>query len=104
MPRRIRRHLAGAGVAASPAPAWHRSCRSGCGLSRFVPDPIMLLPLRFWAFAAFMPSCFRGADLHRAGLQAAATGDPRLADRLFESAAVRYREELRVPDLARLRV
>ena len=64
----------------------------------------MLLPLRFWAVVAVLPRCFRGGDLHRAGLQAAAAGDPALADRLFEAAALRYREDLSVPALARLRV
>ena len=64
----------------------------------------MLLPLRFWAFALLAPQWFRGADLHRAGLSAAAAGDPDLADRLFECAALRYREDVAVPALARLRV
>ncbi len=64
----------------------------------------MLLPLRFWALAVVAPRCFRGADLHRAGLQAAAAGDPVLADQLFEAAAGRYRDDLAVPALARLRV
>ena len=64
----------------------------------------MLLPLRFWAFAVVAPRWFRAADLHRAGLKAAASGDPDLADRLFEGAALRYREDLAVPSLARLRV
>lgn len=64
----------------------------------------MLLPLRFWAVAVVAPQWFRGADLHRAGLRAAAAGDPELADRLFECAALRYREDLSVPALARLRV
>lgn len=64
----------------------------------------MLLPLRFWAIALVTPQWFRGADLHRAGLGAAAAGDPDLADRLFECAALRYREDLAVPSLARLRV
>ena len=64
----------------------------------------MLLPLRFWAVAVVVPGCFRGADLHRAGLLAAAAGNPELADDLFEAAAGRYRESLQVPALARLRV
>ncbi len=64
----------------------------------------MLLPLRFWAFALVAPRWFRASDLHRAGLQAAASGDLELADRLFECAALRYREDLAVPALARLRV
>ena len=64
----------------------------------------MLLPLRFWAFALLAPRWFRGGDLHRAGLAAAAAGDPELADRLFECAALRYREDVAVPSLARLRV
>jgi len=65
---------------------------------------LMLILLRFWAFAAMVPRCFRGADLHRAALQSAAAGDRALADRLFEAAAARYREDLSVPELARLRV
>jgi hypothetical protein len=64
----------------------------------------MLLLLRFWAVAMVAPQWFRGADLHRAGLQAHAAGDPDLADRLFECAAARYRDDLAVPALARLRV
>ena len=64
----------------------------------------MLLPLRFWALAVVAPQWFRGADLHRAGLKAHAAGDPDLAERLFEAAALRYREDLAVPALARLRI
>ena len=64
----------------------------------------MLVPLRFWAIAAGIPRLFTGATFHRAGLQAAAARRFALADSLFESAAGRYRQQLMVPALARLRV
>ena len=64
----------------------------------------MLLPPRFWATALAFPRAFRGTAFHRAGLAAAAARDFALADRLYEAAALRYREDLRVPELARLRV
>jgi len=64
----------------------------------------MLLPLRFWAVAVAVPVLFQGESLHRAGLQAAAARRHALADALFEAAALRYRADLRVPALARLRV
>ncbi len=64
----------------------------------------MLVPLRFWSFAVRLPSMFRGEDLHRAGLRAAADRRFALAEDLFEAAAGRYRLHLMVPALARLRV
>lgn len=64
----------------------------------------MRAPLRFWAMALGFPRLLRSGALHRAGLEAASARDYELADRLFEAAALRYREELRVPALARLRV
>lgn len=50
------------------------------------------------------PWLFAGADLHRAGLMAHAGGDYEWAVRLFELAALRYRDELRTEPLARVRV
>jgi hypothetical protein len=64
----------------------------------------MLLPLRFWALAVGFPTLLEGAALHRAALQAAAARSFTLADSLFEAAAGRYRHDLKVPALARLRV
>ena len=64
----------------------------------------MLPQLRFWAIASHMPLLFRGATLHRAALAVAAAREFVLAERLFETAALRYRTELMVPALARLRV
>ena len=64
----------------------------------------MLMPLRCWAIAIHCPSAFSGGSLHRAGLAAAAAGEFSLADRLFETAGLRYRADLMVPALARLRV
>ncbi len=50
------------------------------------------------------PWLFAGADLHRAGLEALATAEYDWAERLFEQAASRYRDELRTEPLARVRV
>jgi len=54
--------------------------------------------------AAAAPRFFPGAMLHHAALWMAAGSSPEKADRLFEAAARRYREELRIEPLARLRV
>jgi hypothetical protein len=54
--------------------------------------------------ATRVPRAFRGAVLHRWGLMAAHRGAHAQADRLFERAAERYRAELAVEPLARLRV
>ena len=64
----------------------------------------MLLPLRFWVIASRFPTVFRGASLHRAALTAASRREFALAETLFEAAALRYRADLMVPALARLRV
>ena len=45
-----------------------------------------------------------GPWLHRQGLDAYHTGNPALAERWFEAAARRYREDLAVEALARVRV
>lgn len=65
----------------------------------------MYLPF-FWSLAthAPLPRLFRGATLHRAALVSTHRGDYSLAERLFRVAAARYRHELRVEPLARLRV
>jgi hypothetical protein len=57
-----------------------------------------------WPFAIRFPSAFAGITLHRYGLEAMHQGDVATADRLFEAAAGRYRVELAVESLARLRV
>lgn len=64
----------------------------------------MRVPLGFWEMAVGFPRLLQAGSLHRAGLAAAAATRYELADRLFEAAAARYREDLRVPALARLRV
>jgi hypothetical protein len=64
-----------------------------------------MLPLpRFWAIACRVPFLFRGDALHRAALMLVFQRRFELADRLFEAAAHRYRAELEIPSLARLRV
>jgi hypothetical protein len=57
-----------------------------------------------WRLATRLPWLLPGPALHRAGLQAAAAGASRAADALFEHAAARYRLDLEVEALARLRV
>jgi hypothetical protein len=57
-----------------------------------------------WFIGLAVPDCFSGAALHRAALAAAHRKEPSWAARLFERAALRYRAELRVEPLARLRV
>ena len=54
--------------------------------------------------ASCMPSLFSGPALHRAALGATHRGAHALAERLFERAAERYREDLAIEPLARLRV
>jgi hypothetical protein len=58
----------------------------------------------FWNLGATLPSLFEGRTLHRWALSALDRGDLALALRLFDRAALRYRAELRVQELARLRV
>ncbi len=59
---------------------------------------------RVWDLACRNPWLFTGSDLHRAGLRAYAGGRFEWAMRLFEAAALRYRDELRTEPLARVRV
>ena len=59
---------------------------------------VMRVPPRF--AAAIVP----GALLHRRALVAAAAGRYAEAERLFEAAGLRYRRELEIEALARLRV
>jgi hypothetical protein len=54
--------------------------------------------------ARLSPVPLPGRMLHRAGLDALASGCPGCADALFERAALAYRRELRVERLARVRV
>ncbi|HTO90406.1 MAG TPA: hypothetical protein VMJ70_04690 [Candidatus Sulfotelmatobacter sp.] len=63
----------------------------------------MLDALDFWDLASRVPYLFPGRILHRAALLAAFGRRFPLAERLFESAALRYRTRLAVPALARLR-
>ena len=62
-------------------------------------DSARLLPL-----AHHLPVLFDGAGLHRAALHEMTRGRFARAERLFESAAARYRAEVQVEPLARLRV
>ena len=62
-------------------------------------DSARLLPL-----AHHLPVLFDGAGLHRAALHELAHGRFGPAERLFESAAARYRTEVQVEPLARLRI
>jgi hypothetical protein len=57
-----------------------------------------------WRLALFVPGLFPGAVLHHAALWVAASGARDLACRLFEAAAGRYRRELRIEPLVRLRI
>lgn len=66
-------------------------------------DTMLALP-RFWAVACRMPFLFQGETLHRAALMSVFQRRFDLAERLFEAAAGKYRSNLDVPDLARLRV
>jgi len=56
------------------------------------------------SFAITFPGLFSGRALHHAALHAVIAGDPGAAEVLFERAAERYRLELEVEALARLRV
>jgi hypothetical protein len=57
-----------------------------------------------WPLATRFPGAFSGSTLHRFGLESQHHGDGAMADLLFEAAAARYRVELAVESLARLRV
>ena len=52
----------------------------------------------------FAPGLLPGATLHHQALDMAAAGRPELSEALFEAGALAYRRELRVEELARLRV
>lgn len=54
-------------------------------------------------FATRLPGLFTGAQLHRAGLAAFHGADYMVSDLLMEHAAERYREDLEMEALARLR-
>lgn len=60
--------------------------------------------LAFWAAASRIPFLFHGDTLHRAALLAVFRRRFDLTETLFEAAAARYRRDLEVPALARLRV
>lgn len=65
----------------------------------------MYLPF-VWSLATHvpLPRLFGGATFHRAALVSAHHGDYALAECLFRVAAARYRHELHIEPLARLRV
>lgn len=64
----------------------------------------MLMPLVYRAASRLHPQLGHGRWFHLRGLQAFSDGDTVSADRWFELAALRYREELAVEALARVRV
>jgi transposase InsO family protein len=64
----------------------------------------MLMPLVYQAASRLHPQVGHGRWFHLRGLQAFSDGDTVGADRWFELAALRYREELTVEALARVRV
>lgn len=57
-----------------------------------------------WWLASRLPVLLPGRLLHHTALRALRAGDHAAAERLFESAAARYRRDLEVEPLARLRV
>ena len=64
----------------------------------------MLDTTRTLRLARHLPALFHGAGLHRAALDEMARGRHDLAEWLFERAAARYRAEMQVEPIARLRV
>jgi hypothetical protein len=56
-----------------------------------------------WRLASRLPMFFSGTFLHRRALAASAAGRYADAERLYEAAANRYREDLCVEPMARLR-
>ena len=64
----------------------------------------MLAPLVYQAASRLFPRLCQGSRFHQQGLATFAAGDPDSAERWFELAALRYREELAVEPLARVRV
>ena len=57
-----------------------------------------------WSIASRFPALFTGRALHHAALHAAGAGAAGSAEQLFERTVDRYRMELEVEGLARLRV
>ncbi len=57
-----------------------------------------------WSLAVSFPALFAGRALHHAALHAAIGGHAGIAELLYERAAARYRMDLEVEALARLRV
>jgi len=64
----------------------------------------MLAPLAYQAALRLHPHLGPGQWFHRRGLEAFSAGDAVAAGRWFELAALRYRDELAVEKLARVRV
>ena len=64
----------------------------------------MLAPLVYQAASRLQFHLGPGRWFHQRGLEAFAAGDARAAERWFELAALRYRDELAVEPLARARV
>lgn len=71
---------------------------------RLEPIDTLLGRSALWHIARRTPWMFTAPSLHRAGLAALDGGQLELAGELFEHAALRYREDLRVMALARVRV
>ena len=71
---------------------------------RLAAFPVFLDSPRAWAVACRHPWMFAGEDLHLAGLHALSAREHETAIRLFEGAAMRYREAVRTEALARVRV
>ena len=67
-------------------------------------DPIMLPPRLLRVVLRLLPDLASGRALHRRALAAYAAGTGDDAEQWFEAAARRYRRELAVEPLARLRV
>jgi hypothetical protein len=79
----------------------------GVGMRSWDPEHSSRAPFRSrlsWRLALFVPGLFPGAVLHHAALWVAASGARDLAQRLFDAAAGRYRHELRIEPLVRLRI
>ena len=92
----------------SSLPSWHRNCsRSGRSrpTCRFTLRDRTLLDFLVLRTASRLGTRWvRGRTLHRRALAAAASGAHADAEQWFEAAAARYRKELQVEPLARLRV
>jgi hypothetical protein len=66
--------------------------------------PVFLESPRAWALACQHPWMFSAEYLHLAGLHAFSAREYEIAVRLFEGAALRYRDGVRTEAIARVRV